>query len=172
MLRYTAAAVLAATLIAAALDAPTNGAGKDRRYTNTKFGVTVDAPTGWSLSPHTGYPDILVVLVHPGGARISLAASTTALASARDLVEQNRRGLEAQGLTITNTTPAARDGVIIDAQSKTGADHIRQYYVLRTGEDKARQALVLTLTTPSALLSTTQPTFGALVAKLLTDTPK
>ena len=172
MLRFTAAALLAATMIAGGLAPAARGAGKDRRYTNTKFGVTIDAPAGWSLSPHTGYPAILVVLVHPSGARISLAASSTTLASARDLAEQNRHGLEAQGLTITGTTPAAHDGVIVDAQSKAGADRIRQYYVLRTAEDKSHQALILTLTTPAALLATMQPTFSSLVAKLLTDTPK
>ena len=162
--------IAAAALVSGALAPPANGAGKERRYTSSQYGVTVDAPAGWALSPHTGYPEILMVLVHPSGARISLAATATALPSARDLAEQNRRGLEAQGLTITGITPAPRDGVIVDAQTKPGADRIRQYYVLRTADDKTRQALVLTLTTPATLLSAMQPTCPNLVGRLLGDT--
>jgi hypothetical protein len=149
-----------------------NSAGKERRYSNTKYGVTIDAPAGWTLSPHTGYPDILIVLLHPSGARISLAAAPTTLAGAQELADQNRRGLEAQGLTVSVVSPAPRGGVIVDAQSKTGADRVRQYYLVRTAEDQSRQALVLTLTSPAAVLPTTEPTFTTLVSRLLTDSPQ
>ena len=171
--RTAALTILTATLALALAARATTAlaAGKERRYSNTKYGVTVDAPAGWTMSPHTGYPDILVVLVHPGGARISLAATNTALAGARDLAEQNRRGLEAQGLTVSNVAPAPRDGVIVDAQSRTGAERIRQYYVIRTAEDQAHQALVLTLTTPTPLLPTMLPPFTTILTHLLTDTP-
>jgi hypothetical protein len=162
-------ALVGAALVCAAPAPTARGAGKERRYSNSKYGVTVDAPAGWALSPHTGYPDILMVLVHPSGARISLAAADTALGSARELAEQNRRGLEAQGLTITAIAPAPRDGVIVDALPKTGADRLRQYYVLRTADDKTRQGLVLTLTAPASLLPTMQPTFSSLIGRLLTD---
>jgi hypothetical protein len=160
---------LVVTFAWAGLAGRANSAGKERRYTNTKYGVTIDAPAGWTLSPHTGYPDILIVLLHPSGARISLAAAPTALVGAQELADQNRRGLEAQGLAVAGVSPAPRGGVIVDAQSRTGADRVRQYYLVRTAEDQSHQALVLTLTTPASLLATTQPTFTTLVSRLLTD---
>ena len=166
MLRRALSALLVALFVAGPA-APAGSAGKERRYTNTKYGVTVDAPAGWTLSPHTGYPDILVVLTHPSGARISVAASPTVLASAAELAAQNRPGLEAQGLTVTGVSPAPRGGVTVEMQTKSGAERLRQYYVVRTAEDQSRQALVLTLTAPAALLPTMQPIFTTLASRLL-----
>ena len=65
-------------------------------------------------------------------------------------------------------TPAPRSPG--SRRPKTGADRVRQYYVVRTAEDKTRQGLVLTLTAPASLLPTMQPTFSSLIGRLLGDT--
>ena len=61
------------------------------------------------------------------------------------------------------------DGVELDAQSPNGAQRVRQYYVVRAGEDQSRQALILTLTAPAALMATMLPTFATIVARLLPE---
>jgi hypothetical protein len=144
-------------------------AGKERRFTSTKYGLTVDAPSSWTLSLHTGYPNILAVLLHPSGSRISIAASETSARAARDLAEQNRPGLEAQGLSVLSVADAAHQGILVDAQSHTD-DRVRQYYLVRA-TDKTRQAVIVTLTTKKDLLSTMAPALDIVIAKMITDSP-
>ena len=69
----------ALTLIAlVALTASDAGAigPKDRRFFSARAGIGVDAPAGWTISTHTGYPNIIVLLLHPDGSRISVAVFT------------------------------------------------------------------------------------------------
>jgi hypothetical protein len=148
---------------------PVEAAGKERRFTSTKYGLTVDAPSGWTLSLHTGYPNILAVLLHPSGSRISIAASETSARAARDLAEQNRPGLEAQGLSVLTVADAAHQGILVDAQSHAD-DRVRQYYLVRA-IDKTGQAVIVTLTTKKDLLSTMAPALDIVIAKMITDSP-
>ncbi|HXI54542.1 MAG TPA: hypothetical protein VNO55_00655 [Polyangia bacterium] len=147
-----------------------DAAGKERRFTSTKYGLTVDAPSGWTLSLHTGYPNILAVLLHPSGSRISIAASETSARVARDLAEQNRPGLEAQGLAVLTVVDAAHQGILVDAQSRTHDDRVRQYYLVRT-IDKTHQAVIVTLTTKKDFLPTISPALDIVIAKMITDAP-
>ena len=97
---------LAAFLVVGTLAAM--GASRERRFFSARQGVGVEAPLGWTLSLHTGYPEILCVLLHPDGSRISLSASATKAADAKALAAALRRGLEAQHLTITRVADGPR----------------------------------------------------------------
>jgi len=140
---------------------------KDRRFVSARHGITVDAPTGWTLSTHTGFPNILVLLLHPDGSRISVAVSDTQAATARALADSNRRGLEVQGLKIVGQRAGARDGVEIEAQSSARAETVIQLYLVRElGSAAAKQAIIISLITATASLATHRPALDQVVAKL------
>jgi hypothetical protein len=145
--------VALAAAVAVAGRAPaqtTHGSSKERRYFSARHGVGIEAPPGWSLSLHTGYPTVLVALVHPGGSRISLAVDKTAVKDAPALVEQSKSGLAAQGLTVERTYPGPHAGVQVDARAERRNQALRQLYIVRS-IDAARdgkQAIVLTLAAP------------------------
>ncbi|HEX3696265.1 MAG TPA: hypothetical protein VH374_12860 [Polyangia bacterium] len=148
-----------------------HAAGKERQFSSSKYGLSVDAPPGWELSVHTGYPNILAVLLHPNGSRISLSAAETKLRDARDAAEQNRPGLQAQGLTVLGVTPALRGGAILDAQSNSGKERVRQIYLVRTAEDQTRQIVVVTLTAPRDLLATMSLTLEQIASRVAAESP-
>jgi hypothetical protein len=142
-------------------------APKDRRYVNARNGISVEAPTGWALSTHTGFPSILVLLIHPDGSRISIAVSESQAASPHDLAESNRKGLEAQALKIIGVRAGARDGVEVEAQSAARAESVIQLYLLReTTARGPRQAIVITMVTPTPSLVVHRPAFDYVVGKL------
>ena len=119
LMRVALAAAAIAIVIAASAFAETSrtGGSKERRFFSARHGVGVDAPPGWALSQHTGYPTVLVALVHPGGSRITLAVDRTTVKDAAALVEQSKPGLLAQGLTIVQTAPGPHDGVQLEARA-------------------------------------------------------
>src|SRR5688572_20015611 len=92
----TLAAALAAAMAAGALAFAASP--RERSFSSGVHGISAEAPPGWTLSTHTGYPSLLVLFLHPDGCRISLAAAATDALDLRSLVEQNRKGLEAQKL--------------------------------------------------------------------------
>jgi hypothetical protein len=118
---------------------------RERRFFSARHGVGVEAPTGWTLSQHTGYPDIIVVLLHPDGSRISLSVAPTSAADARALAEQSRRGLEAQHLTVARVAAGPRGGTVVDARNPSRGSELRQLYLVRPVRAGKRQAIVLTL---------------------------
>lgn len=142
-------------------------APKDRRYVNARNGISVEAPTGWTLSTHTGFPSILVLLIHPDGSRISIAVSESQARSPHDLAETNRKGLEAQGLKIIGVRAGARDGAEVEAQSAARAESVIQLYLLReTTAGAPRQAIVITMVTPTPSLVVHRAAFDYVVGKL------
>ena len=164
-LRPLAASVgfLALALLALAAVAAT----RERRFFNARQGVGVEAPVGWTLSQHTGYPEILVVLLHPDGSRISLSAAPTTASDARALVEQSRRGLEAQHLAIARVAPRpARRRARRRARRGPRRAELRQLYLVRPAGAGKRQAVVLTLSTRAETLAAASPAFDAVVARL------
>jgi hypothetical protein len=164
----------AALISAAALLAnsgPAAGATKDRRFTSAKLGVTVDAPSGWTMSLHTGYPNIIAVLLHPSGGRISVAVSQTTARSSLELADQNRRGLEAQGLSVGASINSGAGGITLEAQSRTRDEAVRQYYLVRE-TTPTRQALVATLTTRKDLLASMGPSLDFVVSHLALESPQ
>jgi len=144
---------------------------RDRRFSSARHGVGIEAPPGWTLSQHTGYPNILVVLLHPDGSRVSIAAEPTQTKEARALVEQSRRGLEAQHLTITRQGPGPRGGALVEAQASNRDDLLRQLYLVRPVGDDARQAVVITLVTKRDHLPTGVAGFDWVVAHLELEVP-
>src|SRR6478752_6404835 len=118
-MRVPAVAAIVAIAVAASAFAVAAGSSssRERRYFSARHGVGIEAPPGWSLSQHTGYPSVLVALVHPGGSRISLAVDKTAVKDATALVEQSKPGLAAQGLTVERVYPGPHSGVQVDARA-------------------------------------------------------
>jgi hypothetical protein len=146
-------------------------ASRERRFFSARQGVGVEAPMGWTLSLHTGYPEILCVLLHPDGSRISLSAALTKVADARALAEQSRRGLEAQHLAITRLGPGPRGGVLVEAHGAARAAELRQLYLVRPMGVGKSQAVVLTLSTRSETLATAGSAFDWAVAHIALEAP-
>jgi hypothetical protein len=140
---------------------------KDRRYVSARHGISVETPTGWTLSTHTGFPNVLVLLLHPDGSRISLAVSETTATTARELADSNRRGLEVQGMKVVNVRAGARDGVEIEALSAARAETVIQLYLVRAlAPAEQRQAVIISLITATSSLATHRPALDQVVAKL------
>jgi hypothetical protein len=172
-LTWLRGSLVALSLVLAGLTAgrSASGASRDRRFFSARLGVGVDAPTGWTLSLHTGYPEILCVLVHPDGSRISLSASATKATDAKALAEQSRRGLEAQHLSITRVAPGARGGVLLEAKGAGRPTELRQLYIVRPAGAGKSQGVVLTLSTRADVLATAAPAFDWTVAHLALEPP-
>jgi hypothetical protein len=149
------------------------GGSRERRFFSARHGVGVDAPPGWAVSQHTGYPTVLVALVHPGGSRISVAVDRTTVKDAAALVEQSKPGLLAQGLTIVQTAPGPHDGVQLEARAARRNQALRQLYIVRKieGGPDARQAVVVTLATPAADLAAATGPFEWVLAHLTFEAP-
>ena len=148
-----AAALAIAVAASALVDAAQSSSGKERRFFSARQGVGVEAPPGWTLSQHTGYPTVLVALVHPGGSRIS-----------RRRRSHDREGRQrARGAEQARTGGARPDRSNAWRPARTTAcswkhglagrgQALRQLYVVRKiegGRDE-RQAVVVTLATPLA----------------------
>ena len=117
---------------------------QDRRLANARTGISIEAPAGWTLSQHTGYGDTIVLLLHPDGSRISVTAANTAARDAAALLQQNRPGLIAQGLSPAPPGSGPRGSLVIDLGASGRADRVRQLYLVRDVPG-GRQAVVLTL---------------------------
>jgi hypothetical protein len=168
-----AAAIAIAVAASALADTSRSGSAKERRYFSARQGIGVEAPPGWTLSQHTGYPTVLVALVHPGGSRISLAADKTTVKDAAALVEQSKPGLVAQGLTIERVSPGAHNGVQVEARATGRNQALRQLYIVRSipGGPDAKQAVVVTLSAPAADLTAAAGPFDWVLARLQFETP-
>lgn len=172
------AALIAATIgiafaASAFADTARSGSGKERRYFSARHGVGIEAPPGWTLSQHTGYPTVLVALVHPGGSRISLAVDQTNAKDAAALVDQSRPGLIAQGLSVERVGPGPHNGVQLEARAPRRSQALRQLYVVRTigGATDPKQAVVVTLATPIADLAAASGPFDWVLAHLTFEAP-
>ncbi len=134
---------------------------------SARNGITVEAPTGWSLSTHTGFPTILVLLLHPDGSRISVAVSETPAKEAREVAEPNRRALEKQIGSPIAARAGARNGVELDGQAAGRSEAVVQLYLVRAlAPDGPRQAIVISLFAPQGALASRRADFDAVVGKL------
>jgi hypothetical protein len=147
------------------------GASRERRFFNARQGVGIEAPAGWTLSLHTGYPEILCVLLHPDGSRISVSAAPTKAADAKALAEESRRGLEAQHLAIARASAGPRGGVLVEAHGAGRDAELRQLYIVRAAGAGKSQGVVLTLATRAETLASAGPAFDWAVAHLVLETP-
>jgi len=161
---------LSLTLMESPAPAQTSGA-KTRRFFSARLGVGVEAPTGWSLSLHTGYANVLCTLLHPGGSRISLAVDRTTAKDATSLAAASRPGFVSQGLEVVRTLPGPRDGVIVEAHSSHREQAVRQLYLVRAieGSRDERQAIVVTLTTPLRDMAAASSAFDWTIAHLILE---
>jgi len=168
-----AAAIAIVATASAFADTARTGSSKERRYFSTRHGVGVEAPPGWNLSQHTGYPTVLVALLHPGGSRISVAVDQTTVKDAAALVEQSKPGLLAQGLAIERVSPGPHNGVQVDARAARRNQALRQLYIVRSvaGGPEGKQAIVVTLATPVADLAAASGPFDWVLAHLQLEAP-
>ena len=158
------AVALATTLFVASARA---GAPSERRFVSARQGVTVEAPPGWTLSTHTGFPNILVLLLHPDGSRISIAVSETQAKDAREVAEPNRRVLERQTQSAVTARAGARNGVELDGQAAERGEAIVQLYLVRAlAPEGPRQAIVVSLTAPQHALALRRGDLDFVVGKL------
>jgi hypothetical protein len=163
-----ASAALLAICALAFADATPVGAGQTERFASTRAGVGLETPAGWTLSRHTGYPNVLCVLLHPGGSRISLAADRATALDAAALVAENRPGLAAQGLAVDRVSPGPLGGLWLEARAPRRNQSLRQLYLVRAlpaGPDP-RQAVILTLTTTPEQLTTVSGSLDWVIAHL------
>lgn len=168
-----AVAIGIAVAAPALADTARSGSGKERRYFSVRHGVGIEAPPGWTLSQHTGYPTVLVALVHPGGSRISLAVDQTIVKDAGALVDQSKPGLIAQGLNVERISPGSHNGVQLEARAAQRNQALRQLYIVRSVGAPAdpKQAVVVTLTTPLADLAAASGPFDWVLAHLTFEAP-
>ncbi|HTB58892.1 MAG TPA: hypothetical protein VLC06_13515 [Polyangia bacterium] len=169
-----AVAVFAALALCTAARSDGATGNRDRRFYSARAGVGLEAPPGWSLSAHTGYLNILCLLVHPSGGRISLAVDAAVTAQdAAALADQSRPGLAAQGIEITGVAPGPRGGVVVDARVARRHQALRQLYLVRAveGTPSRRQAIVLTLTTTPADLAAAGGALDWVIARLDLEAP-
>jgi hypothetical protein len=161
-------AALAATTLLAEAQTTSN---KERRFYSAREGIGLEAPIGWTLSMHTGYPTVLVAFVHPGGGRISLAVAPTKLPAASALADESRPGLVAQGFTVDNAVPGPHGSVRIDARTRRG-HFVRQLYLVRDVPGaRARQAVVLSLSAPAEQVTPATTAFDWVVGHITLETP-
>ena len=119
-----------------------------RRANNAQLGISVEVPSGWVLSQRTGYSEMIFLLTHPDGSRISLSAQKALGAKASDILAQNKAGLAKQGFT-ENAAPRERgEWLVLDMDAPGNEKRLRQFYLLRKTAGAA-QALVLTLVSPA-----------------------
>jgi hypothetical protein len=167
------AAIGIAVAASAFADTTRSGSGKERRYFSARHGVGIEAPPGWTLTQHTGYPTVLVALVHPGGSRISLAVDQTNVKDAGALVDQSKPGLIAQGLSVERISPGSHSGVQLEARAAQRNQALRQLYIVRSVGAPAdpKQAVVITLTTPLGDLAAASGPFDWVLAHLTFEAP-
>ncbi|HEY4395213.1 MAG TPA: hypothetical protein VGP64_14175 [Polyangia bacterium] len=173
-LRTAAAAVLLVAIAVLAARTDAANSNNERRFYSARAGVGIEAPPGWTLSTHTGYPTILCLLVHPGGSRVTLAVG--AAVTARDgaaLAAESRPGLAAQGIEVTAVGGGPRGGVLLDARLPRRDQAIRQLYLVRPleGTPPARQAIILTLTAAAADFPAASAALDWMIARLDLQTP-
>jgi hypothetical protein len=173
-----AARIVTALAIASTLSmggrADAASSNRERRFYSARAGVGLEAPPGWSLSAHTGYANMLCLLVHPSGSRISLTVDVAGnVQDAAALAEQSRAGLVAQGIEITGVSPGPRGGVVVDARVARRNQVLRQLYLVRIVEGNPvwRQGVVLTLTTAPADLPAASAALDWVMSRLELQTP-
>jgi hypothetical protein len=170
--RALAGCAIAAALMAISSPAPADttraSTGQSGRFLSTRAGVGLETPPGWSLSQHTGYPNVLCILIHPGGSRISVAVDRATAKDSAALVDENRPGLVAQGLTIDRVSSGPLGGLLVDARAPHRDQSLRQLYLVRdltVGPDP-RQAVILTLTTTREQLAAASSALDWVIAHL------
>ncbi len=170
----TVCAVALALALAAAERSDGAPLNRERRFYSARAGVGIETPPGWTFSAHTGYLDVLCLLIHPGGSRISLAVDTAVTAQdAAALAAESRAGLAAQGIEVISVAPGPRGGVVLEARLARRNQALRQLYLVRSVETTppARQAIVLTLTTTPGDLAAAGGALDWVITRLDLEAP-
>lgn len=105
--------------------------------------AAVDPPSGWELAPSPPSSRLLATWTHKEGARLTLAAESTAETNAGKLLDQAKPALAAQGWTLKHEDRQPTR-VTIEATLDGGKRVARQLYAVEKGF-----AYVLTLVAPA-----------------------
>jgi hypothetical protein len=134
-------------------------------YRHKKLGLTLALPDGWIPSTQTGYPSILLLLLDPAGATLSLSAAALApRVTLRDHVEENNRGLRKTGLLVLGTRAVSlgsRSVLEVTARREDGSRELRQVYLAQ-----GSRVFVLTLCSPLPRVAALLPELHALARAL------
>jgi hypothetical protein len=164
---FASAALITATVLAQTRTT----SNKERRFFSARDGIGLEAPNGWTMSTHTGYPTVLVTFGHPGGGRISLAVAQTKLSTASALAGESRPGLVAQGFTLDPSVPGPHGSVRVDARTRQN-QFVRQLYMVREiAGARTRQAIVISLSAPAEQMTSLATAFDWAVAHLTLEAP-
>lgn len=164
---------IAFAFAAAAMFAPATAGAlgpNDRRLTDVRSGISVEAPAGWALSQRTGYAGTIALFVYADGSRISVTAMPTVTRDADALYKQNRPGLVAQGLVPSPATPGARGSVSVDLGAVGRPEKMRQLYLVRD-IPAGHQAIVVTLVSNAKSFAARTPALDFVASHLTLDDP-
>ena len=85
---------------------------------------------------------------------------------ARELVELNRRGLEAQKLSVVSVGPGARGGFEVVARAEARDEGLVQLYLVRPAATGAQQAIVISLVARSGAIAAHRSALEWVVTRL------
>ena len=143
MRRLTCAFLIAAGI--ALGSGPSSANPSARLFHSAAYRIAaVDPPTGWELSPSPPSSRLLATWTHKEGARLTLAAESSAETDAGKLLDQAKAALSAQGWTVKHEDRQPARATIeatLDGGKRVG----RQLYAVEKGF-----AYVLTLVAPAS----------------------
>jgi hypothetical protein len=142
-----------------------------RRISDSRLGITAEAPPGWTIARRTGFAETIFLLTFPDGSRISLSAEETAIRSTGELVEQNRQGLSRQGFVVVHSASGPGDWSSLDVDVPSRGEKLRQLYQLRLMANKKNQALVLTLVSATKNFSFHDDALSFVVERMTLEDP-
>src|SRR5262249_22561953 len=108
-------------------------APSERTVTNEHYNVRIDAPAGWTVLKQVAYPNVIAVMSHRDGGRLTLAAERARSAeTAQSLAERNRASMEKKGMRVRRLAPlGGNDAALVEASTADGALLMRQVYFVR-----------------------------------------
>jgi hypothetical protein len=115
----------------------------DRVVQSDRHQVRVEAPPGWTPQRQSAYPNVVAILTHRDGGRITLTAQRLRGGETpAQLAERSRPALLRQDMKIERLAPSAFDSNAceITATSRDGKSELRQIYFIH-----GANAYVLTL---------------------------
>jgi hypothetical protein len=144
---------------------------EDGVFSDKTLGLKINLPEKWTPSVQTGFPDLLLLLVHSTKkATIWLATGVIpAKQTLKTLVEDSRTGLQAVGIQIVNLRNLrlnGRDVWDLEARARDPGLAIRQIYL-----QQQQQAYILTLRCPVKDLPNMWPELKFILAAMEFTTP-
>jgi hypothetical protein len=136
-------------------------------FRSERFKLEMLTPKDWAMSEATAYPGILVVGVHKGGGRMTLAAQTLPAGDTlKDYVERNQRALRKVGFKIGGVAARPGGAIVVDATAPDKKNRVRQGYLVHDGA-----AFVLTIAATEATMKSFLSAFDYTLSSIVFDQP-